>query len=88
MLTVFCIVVISTGDPLKFSPEGAGTARERQAQVSLVPLEGKKQDRFDVFIEETRKRKRNTLTLPIVSIVVPLFGYPVLWLGTYNRDFG
>ena len=26
--------------------------------------------------------------LPIVSIVVPFFGYPVLWLGSYNRDFG
>ena len=26
--------------------------------------------------------------LPIVSIVVPFFGYPFLWLGPYNRDFG
>ena len=26
--------------------------------------------------------------LPIVSIVVPFLGYPVLWLGSYNGDFG
>ena len=26
--------------------------------------------------------------IPIVSIVVPFFGEPVLWLGSYNRDFG
>ena len=26
--------------------------------------------------------------LPIVSIVVPFFGWPVLWLGSYNIDFG
>ena len=25
---------------------------------------------------------------PIVSIVVPFFGKPVLWLGSYNRDVG
>ena len=27
-------------------------------------------------------------TIPIVSIVVPFFGYPFLWLVPYNRDFG
>ena len=26
--------------------------------------------------------------LPRVSFVVTFFGYPVLWLGSYNRDFG
>ena len=31
---------------------------------------------------------RDSYTLPIVSIVVPFFGYPVLWLGSYNRDVG
>ena len=31
---------------------------------------------------------RSSGILPIVSIVVPFFGYPVLWLGSYNRDFG
>ena len=25
---------------------------------------------------------------PRVSIVVPFFGYPVLWSGSYNRGFG
>ena len=35
-----------------------------------------------------KPKARNVELLPIVSIVVPFFGYPVLWLGSYNRDSG
>ena len=36
----------------------------------------------------SRKYSRIGPPKPIVSIVVPFFGYPVLWLGSYNGDFG